>query len=118
MASVLDQLTKSTLSLQGNGFNPQQFISNWGYVDSTNNLDPAASKLQNTYSINSVPNVKLVDFNKNGNTTVKEESHLDETDPIAPNNYQAGLPGSVVSTIYKSLPGRKYPDLGPQEGRY
>ena len=118
MASVLDQLIQSTLSLNGNGFNPQPFESNWGYVDLTKDLNPALSKLHYEYSVNSNPKVRLVDFNKFNGTSVKKESNLDELDPAAPNNYQAGLPGSVVSTIYKSALGRKYPDLGPQPGRY
>ena len=114
MASVLDQLPNSSLSLQGNGFNPQTNQAAWGYVDATANLDPAASKLQNTYSVDSIPNVKLKNFNKNGVATVKAESRLDELDNNAPNL----TPTGVVSQIYKSKQGRQYKQLGPQPGRY
>ena len=114
MASVLDQLPNSSLSLQGNGFNPQTNQAAWGYIDASANLDPAASKLQNTYSVDSIPNVKLKNFNKNGVATVKAESRLDELDNNAPNLTPIG----VVSQIYKSKQGRQYKQLGPQPGRY
>ena len=52
---VIDQLSKSNLSLAGNGFNPQPNSAAWGYIDASSNLDPAASSLQNTYSVNSIP---------------------------------------------------------------
>jgi hypothetical protein len=89
-------------------------------VDSTNQLDPALSKLQYTYSVDGNPNERIVDFNRaalGGVTSVKVPSTLDELDPKAPNNLQAGN-GGVVSQIYKSAPGRNYKDLGPQPGRY
>lgn len=111
---VIDQLPRSTLSLQGNGFNPQQQQPAWGYIDASANLDPAASKLQNTYSVDSNPNIRLKDFNPNGVTTVKQESILDELDTRAPNL----TPSGVVSQIYKSKKGRQYKQLGPQPGRY
>jgi hypothetical protein len=114
---ILDQLTTSTLSLNGNGFNPQRNSAAWGYIDSTKNLDPAQSKLQNTYDVNSMPNVNLKDFNKNGKTVVPAESILDELDPRGPKNLRVGG-GSVVSQIYKSAPGQKYKDKGPKDGRY
>jgi hypothetical protein len=114
MASVLNQLPNSSLSLQGNGFNPQTNQAAWGYIDASANLDPAASKLQNTYSVDSIPNVKLKNFNKNGVATVKAESRLDELDNNAPNLTPIG----VVSQIYKSKQGRQYKQLGPQPGRY
>jgi hypothetical protein len=114
MASVLDQLPNSSLSLQGNGFNPQTNQPAWGYIDASANLDPAASKLQNTYSVDSIPNVKLKNFNKNGVATVKAESRLDELDNNAPNL----TPRGVVSQVYKSKSGRQYKQLGPQPGRY
>jgi hypothetical protein len=114
MASVLNQLPNSSLSLQGNGFNPQTNQAAWGYIDASANLDPAASKLQNTYSVDSIPNVKLKNFNKNGVATVKAESRLDELDNNAPNL----TPTGVVSQIYKSKQGRQYKQLGPQPGRY
>ena len=114
MASVLDQLSTSTLSLQGNGLNPNPQSPSWGYVDSTNQLDPALSNLQNTYSVDSIPNVRLKDFNKNGVSTVKAESRLDELDPNAPKLQPRG----VVSQAYKSKTGLTYKDLGPAGGRY
>lgn len=120
MASVLDQLPKSTLSLQGNGFNPQNNQPLWGYSDSTNELDPSLSKLQYTYSVDGNPNVKIVDFNRaalGGVTSVRTPARLDELDPNAPSNTQAGF-GGVVSQIYKSSQGKRYKDLGPAEGRY
>lgn len=112
--AIIDQLSKSTLSLQGNGFNPQQSQPAWGYSDASANLDPAASKLQNTYSVDSNPLVRLKDFNKNGVTTVRPEAQLDELDRKAPNL----TPGGVVSQVYKSPNGRQYKQLGPQPGRY
>lgn len=115
---IIDQLPLSTLSLQGNGFNPQLNQPAWGYIDNTGNLDPALSKLQNTYSLNNIPNVKLKDFNRNGLAAVRPQAMLDELDSNAPNNTQAGGPGSVVSQIYKSPVGRQYKQLGPSDGRY
>ena len=120
MASVLDQLPNSNLSLVGNGFNARPNSPAWGYQAPGGNLDPALSQLQNTYSVDGNPNERIVDFNRaalGGVTTVKAPARLDELDPRAPNNTQAGL-GGVVSQIYKSAPGRKYKDLGPQPGRY
>lgn len=111
---IINQLSTSTLSLQGNGFNPQSQQSAWGYIDSTANLDPAVSKLQNTYSVDSIPQVRLKDFNRNGVATVRAESKLDELDNRAPNLQPVG----VVSQIYKSKVGRQYKQLGPQPGRY
>ena len=120
MASVLDQLPNSTLSLVGNGFNAQPNSPAWGYPDNTGELDPALSKLQYTYSVDGDPNTHIADFNRaalGGSTVVKQPANLDELDPIAPRNLQAGM-GGVVSQIYKSSPGRNYKDLGPQPGRY
>ena len=120
MASVLDQLPNSTLSLQGNGFNPQQNQPAWGYPDATNELDPALSRLQYTYSVDGNPNTRIVDFNRlalGGSTVVRPPARLDELDPQAPNNTQAGN-GGVVSLIYKSPVGQRYRDKGPQPGRY
>jgi hypothetical protein len=111
---VIDQLSKSSLSLVGNGFNAQPNSAAWGYIDSSLNLDPAASSLQNTYSVDSIPNVRLKDFNKNGVTNVKAESRLDELDPNAPKLQPRG----VVSQSYKSKKGLTYKDLGPAGGRY
>lgn len=111
---IIDQLPNSSLSLQGNGFNPQSQQPAWGYTDATANLDPAVSKLQNTYSVNSNPQVRLKDFNRNGVTTVKPEATLDELDSRAPNLNPFG----VVSQVYKSKVGRQYKQLGPRDGRY
>ena len=121
MASVLDQLPASTLSLVGNGFNAQPNSPAWGYQSPLGTLDPALSELQYTYSVDGNPNERIVDFNRaalGGVTSVKPPATLDELDPNAPNNYQAGLAGGVVSQIYKSPNGRRYKDLGPQPGRY
>jgi hypothetical protein len=120
MASVLDQLPASTLSLVGNRLTANPTQPAWGYPDSTNQLDPALSRLQYTYSVDGNPNTRIVDYNRaalGGVTTVRPPARLDELDPNAPNNTQAGT-GGVVSLIYKSAPGRKYKDLGPQPGRY
>jgi len=112
--AIIDQLNRSNLSLQGNGINPHQQSPSWGYIDASANLDPAASKLQNTYSVDSIPQVRLKNFNIDGVTTVPAESRLDELDRRAPNLQPSG----VVSQIYKSKPGRQYKQLGPQPGRY
>jgi hypothetical protein len=120
MASVLDQLPNSTLSLQGNGFDPQNNQPAWGYQSPLGTLDPALSELQYTYSVDGNPNERIVDFNRaalGGVTTVRPPARLDELDPNAPNNTQAGM-GGVVSQIYKSLVGRRYKDLGPPGGRF
>jgi hypothetical protein len=120
MASVLDQLPESNLSLVGNGFNAKPNSPAWGYQAPGGDLNPALSQLQNTYSVDGNPNERIVDFNRQalgGVTTVKPPATLDELDPNAPNNNQAGS-GGVVSQIYKSATGRKYKDLGPADGRY
>jgi len=120
MASVLDQLPKSTLSLPGNKHTANQNSPAWGYIDPTLNLDPASSNLHNTYGVDGDPNIRIKDFNRaalGGVTTIKSPSTIDELDPNAPNNFQAGR-GGVVSQIYKSPVGRRYKDLGPSEGRY
>ena len=118
--ALLDMLPTSTLSLVGNNFNTNPNQQGWGYPDFTGELNPALSSLQNSYSVDGNPNVRIEDFNRlalGGVTVVKPPSTLDELDPIAPNNFQAGT-GGVVSQIYKSQSGRKYRDLGPQPGRY
>ena len=120
MASVLDQLPNSTLSLQGNRLTATPNQPAWGYQAPGGGLDPALSQLQNTYSVDGNPNERIVDFNRTalgGVTAVKPPSRLDELDPNAPRNTQAGT-GGVVSQIYKSSTGRRYRDLGPQPGRY
>jgi hypothetical protein len=104
----------SRLSLSGNGLNPNRNQPAWGFIDASANLDPAASKLQNTYSVNTTPQIRLKDFNLNGVTTVPAESRLDELDNRAPNL----IAGGVVSQVYKSATGRTYKDLGPAGGRY
>lgn len=111
---IINQLSTSTLSLQGNGFNPQPRSAAWGFTDSTANLNPAVSRLQNTYSVDSIPQVRVQNFNRNGLSTVPGESRLDELDGRAPNLQPVG----VVSQIYKSKVGRQYKQLGPQPGRY
>jgi hypothetical protein len=121
MASVLDQLPQSTLSLVGNGFNAQPNSPAWGYQSPLGTLDPALSELQDTYSVDGNPNERIVDFNRQalgGSTSVKPPATLDELDPNAPRNTQAGHAGSVVSQIYKSPQGSQYKQLGPQPGRY
>lgn len=120
MASVLDQLPVSTLSLQGNRLVANPNSPAWGYPDASGDLDPELSSLQYTYSVDGDPNVRIQDFNRvalGGSTTVRPPASLDELDRNAPNNTQAGT-GGVVSQIYKSSPGRNYRDLGPQPGRY
>ena len=120
MASVLDQLPDSTLSLVGNRLTANPNSPAWGYPDVTGELAPDLSRLQYVYSVDGNPNVRIVDYNRaalGGVTAVKPPAQLDELDPNAPNNFQAGT-GGVVSQIYKSAPGRKYKDLGPQPGRY
>ena len=110
MASVLDQLENSRHSLQGNGFNPSPYSSNWGYFTPESGLSPDRSNLHLLYSVDGNPNVNLQDFNRDGSSFVAPPSLLDELDPNAPNNYQG--------QIYKSSIGRNYKDLGPSEGRY
>jgi hypothetical protein len=117
MASVLDQLPLSNLSLQGNKFNPKSQTADWGYPDVTGELQPDLSRLQYTYSVDGNPNVRIQDYNRaalGGVTTVRPPARLDELDPNAPNL----SPGGVVSQNYKSSPGRNYRDLGPSEGRF
>jgi hypothetical protein len=121
--SLLNKLNTNspdnTLSLAGNGFNPQKGSPAFGYIDAANTLDPALSKLQNTYDINSNPSIRIVDFNKTQyKSYLPPESQLDELDINGPKNLRAGKLGSVVSQIYKSKTGRQYKDLGPVEGRY
>ena len=120
MPSVLNQLQSSTLSLPGNRLVANPNSPSWGYPDINGSLDPALSSLQNTYSVDGFPYVRLEDFNRaafGGVTWVTPPSRLDELDTNAPNNTQAGL-GGVVSQVYKSSSGRRYKDLGPQPGRY
>jgi hypothetical protein len=124
MASVLDQLPNSQFSLVGNGFRAQPNSPAWGYPDQTYNggdLSPELSDLHYTYSVDGDPSdIWIEDFNRaalGGYTSVRPPAQLDELDPNAPNNFQAGM-GGVVSQIYKSSPGRNYRDLGPQPGRY
>ncbi len=119
--AIIDQLPNSTLSLNGNQFIAAPGRSSWGYDPGDGNIEEVASKLHDTFSVNGDPNVRIVDFNRNalGGVTVPSATPttLDELDPIAPNNTQAGG-GGVVSQIYKSATGRRYKDLGPQPGRY
>ena len=118
--AILDQLQGSTLSLVGNGYATNPGQQGWGFPDYTGELAPDLSRLHDFYSVTGDPNLRVQDFNRlalGGATAVKTPSTLDEMDPIAPNNYQAGT-GGVVSHIYKSVSGRQYRDLGPQPGRY
>jgi len=132
MASVLDQLPNSILSLQGNGFNAQPNSPSWGFKSPGGTLDPYLSQLHYLpienpgYSVTGIPSERVVDFNglaNQGLSLLGPSSTKDELDPKAPNNTQvapprAGSKGSVVSQIYKSSTGRNYKDLGPREGRY
>jgi hypothetical protein len=118
--NLLDMLPSSNLSLVGNRIDVNPGQQGWGYSDYTGELAPDLSKLHDEYSTYGDPNIKIQDFNRvalGGVTTVRPPSTLDEMDPTAPNNFQAGL-GGVVSQIYKSVSGRRYNDLGPQPGRY
>jgi hypothetical protein len=117
--SLLDKLKTNspdnTLSLLGNGFNPQKGNPAFGYADSTNSLNPKLSRLQFTYSVDYIPTVRIKDFNKSQYPSVlPPASILDELDTKAPNLEVKG----VVSKVYKSKQGRNYRDLGPAEGRY
>ena len=120
MASVLDQLPNSTLSLVGNGFTTQTHQPAWGYsTGGTTSFDllPERSTLQYTYSVDGNPNQSIIGFNRaalGGWTQVRPPAHLDELDPFAPNNTVLGVRGG----IYKSPIGRRYKDLGPPGGRY
>ena len=111
---IVNQEATSTLSLLGNGITATRTQPAWGFIDASANLDPAASRLQNTYSVNSIPPVRLKDFNRNGVTSVPAQSKLDELDNRTPNL----ISGGVVSQVYKSSRGRQYKDLGPRDGRY
>ena len=64
MASVLDQLPQSTLSLVGNRLTANPNLPAWGYPDATGNLAPDMSRLQYTYSVDGDPNVRIVDYNR------------------------------------------------------
>ena len=106
----------------------------WGYRDMSNTPDPFYSQLHSEgyiptlrgglgYSVDGTPNVRLVNFNLNGSSTVKSPSLIDELDTKAPRNTNIGPPvpngGSVVSQIYKSIKGvEDYPTKGPKGGRY
>jgi hypothetical protein len=123
--ALQDKLKDSTLSLVGNGFDPQTQTAAWGFKnpnikdETLNPLDPSLSILQNTYDVNSNPLTQIISFNKTAyKPYLPTESVLDELDKNAPFNKQAGLAGSVVSQIYKSSIGKKYKDLGPKDGRY
>jgi hypothetical protein len=113
--SIIDQHKKSGLSLDGTrGFSKREF----GYVAPGEPVIPylPTNKLHNTYSVDSKPSIKVVDFN--GSIPVRPESTLDELDAKAPKNLQAGKEGSVVSKIYNSSKGNNYKDLGPTDGRF
>ena len=122
--SLLDKLNQKTktgepnnLSLVGNNFNPERQSPAFGYADSTNRLEPLLSRLHKTYSVDTIPDVRVVDFNKSPYpSVVPPPSQYDELDLNAP-NFNI-VQGGVVSQIYKSKQGRNYRDLGPAEGRY
>jgi len=121
MADIVNQQTTSALALQRNNLTATPNQSSWGFPDTTgaNALNPAASKLQNTYSVDGNPNVRIIDFNRaalGGSTTagLKVPSAIDELDLRAPNLSVRG----VVSQVYKSTVGRQYKQLGPRNGRY
>jgi hypothetical protein len=121
LLNKLNQKTKTgepnNLSLVGNNFNPQTKSPAFGYVDSTNNLNPRLSRLHNTYSVDGIPKIRIVDFNKSPYKSVlPPASGIDELDKDAPNLNPVA--GGVVSKVYKSKQGRNYKDLGPAEGRY
>lgn len=121
MANIVNQSATSRLALQANNLTATPSQPSWGFPSTTgpNALLPALSKLQNTYSVDGNPNVRIVDFNRgalNGATTfgLSTPSRLDELDSNAPNL----TPSGVVSQNYKSSRGRTYKDLGPAGGRY
>jgi hypothetical protein len=112
---IIDQLKQSNLSLDGSrGLAARDF----GFKPAPSPVEGAvATALHRDYSALANPGkVNVVDFN--GTIFNKPASTLDETDPIAPNNFAAGSAGSVVSQIYKSSVGQKYKDKGPLGGHY
>jgi hypothetical protein len=117
MASVLDQYTASGLSLDGTrGFSSRTFT----FQPAPSPIESAvATALHRDYSAFDNPS-RLTARNFNGETVLSTAtvSTLDETDPIAPKNTQAGLAGGVVSQIYKSTVGQEYSDKGPVGGKY
>ena len=121
MADIVNQQTTSALALQRNNLTATPSQQSWGFPDTTgpNALNPLLSKLHRTYSVDGIPNVRIVDFNRaalGGSTTagLKVPSLIDELDLRAPNLIARG----VVSQIYKSPVGRQYKQLGPRNGRY
>ena len=136
--SIETQYLNSGLSVTGRlGIDPSfgsPDINNayWGYRDPLNVASPLFSQLHGEgyvnpytygYSVDGTPSVRLLDFNKNGFSTVKVPSTLDELDILAPKNLQIGAPstspgGSVVSQFYKSNPLDQYKSKGPKDGRY
>ena len=97
---LLDKLKNSLLGLGGN--KPQNF--------GVNPVPP--NSLHNSYSVDGKPDVKWRLSNSSG--FKPQPSNLDELDPNAPKL----IPGGIVSTAYKSKPGKRYKDLGPSGGRY
>jgi hypothetical protein len=114
MESVLSQLTTSNLSLDGTrGYAARQF----GYRPAPSPIETAvADALHRDYSLDGNPNTSVVDFN--GSIFNKPPTTLNETNPIAPQNTQAGTPGSVVQQTYSFLSGQEYQDKGPVGGHY
>jgi len=121
MADIVNQQTTSALALQSNNLTATPRQWSWGFPDTIgpNALDPELSKLHRTYSVDGIPNVRIIDFNRvalGGSTTagLQVPSKIDELDLRAPNLSVRG----VVSQIYKSPVGRQYKQLGPRDGRY
>jgi hypothetical protein len=142
MASVLNQLPNSRLSLDGNGIPAVStpFSTNtpsWGFAHAPTLYpipDPHDSQLhyefarrrlvidaEPGYSVDGTPKTEhIVDFNMQANgglTRLPFPSKLDELDPDAPNFSYIGRT-SVISQIYKSSFGKTYRDIGPSDGVY
>ena len=135
--SIETQYLNSNLSVTGRlGIDPAYGTSDinnayWGFRDPSNIASPVYSQLHGEgfsnpyglgYSVDGTPNIRLLNFTKDGVTSVKKPSRIDELDKDAPQNYQVGAPvpngGPVVSQIYKSSPNEGYRSKGPREGRY
>jgi hypothetical protein len=109
---VLDQLSKSNLSLDGTrGYSNRDF----GFKPAPSPISTAdATALHRDYSILDDPkNVKVKDFN--GTFITPKPSQLDETDPNAPKNLKAAAAGYQT---YKSSAKQTYTDKGPVGGHY
>ena len=135
--SIETQYLNSNLSVTGRlGIDPSYGTSDinnayWGFRDPSDIASPVYSQLHGEgfsspyglgYSVDGTPNVRLLNFTKDGNTSVKKPSKIDELDKDAPQNYQVGAPvpngGPVTSQIYKSPLKDQYRSKGPKDGRY